>query len=241
MYDDDTEEIESDNYDDPNYDEEIERQDQSRFQESESRILDFDDLQNELEEIKKDANSVTFNNVVHIRNITQNSQTGSDIVEENLAFDDYDRNKGTPIENLNINLGSDDIPRFSCGCHKLNLAIRKAIKAHKPLVNILSKLNKANAHFRRVCKLSKIFRNKKCRLRLENLTRWSSSYLLLESVKRAYDKNAFSKDDPEKQCPIELDEIELYLQILKPAYIFSISMQKNNSTIADTLPGTLPG
>ena len=47
--------------------------------------------------------------------------------------------------------------------------------------------------------------------------------------------------DPEKQCPIELDEIELYLQILKPAYIFSISMQKNNSTIADTLPGTLPG
>lgn len=145
MYDDDTEEIESDNYDDPNYDEEIERQDQSRFQESDSRILDFDDLQNELEEIKKDANSVTFNNVVHIRNITQNSQTGSDIVEENLAFDDYDRNKGTPIENLNINLGSDDIPRFSCGCHKLNLAIRKAIKAHKPLVNILSKLNKANA------------------------------------------------------------------------------------------------
>ena len=52
MYDDDTEEIESDNYDDPNYDEEIERQDQSRFQESDSRILDFDDLQNELEEIK---------------------------------------------------------------------------------------------------------------------------------------------------------------------------------------------
>ena len=121
MYDDDTEEIESDNYDDPNYDEEIERQDQSRFQESDSRILDFDDLQNELEEIKKDANSVTFNNVVRIRNITQNSQTGSDIVEENLAFDDYDRSKGTPIENLNINLGSDDIPRFSCGCHKLNL------------------------------------------------------------------------------------------------------------------------
>ena len=95
MYDDDTEEIESDNYDDPNYDEEIERQDQSRFQESDSRILDFDDLQNELEEIKKDANSVTFNNVVRIRNITQNSQTGSDIVEENLAFDDYDRSKGT--------------------------------------------------------------------------------------------------------------------------------------------------
>ena len=86
--------------------------------------------------------------------------------------------------------------------------------------------------------MSRVFRKKKCRLRLENLTRWSSSYLLLESVKRAYDKNAFSEDDPEKKCPVELDEIEVYLQILKPAYIFSISMQKNNSTIADLIPGS---
>ena len=36
------------------------------------------------------------------------------------------------------------------------------------------------------------FKEKKCRLQCENLTRWSSSFLMLESVKRAYEKGAFN-------------------------------------------------
>ena len=56
---------------------------------------------------------------------------------------------------------------------------------------------------------------------------------MLESVKRAYDKKAF---DDEIVCPVDLKSIEIYLQILNPAYRISLSFQKNSSTIADFLP-----
>ena len=60
----------------------------------------------------------------------------------------------------------------------------------------------------------------KCELRLENVTRWSSSYLMLMSVYNASEKNMF---DDKNLCPIKLDDLEIYLQILKPAYILSNS------------------
>ncbi len=56
---------------------------------------------------------------------------------------------------------------------------------------------------------------------------------MLESVKRAYDKKAF---DDEIVCPVDLKSIEIYLQILNPAYRISLGFQKNSSTIADVLP-----
>ena len=77
----------------------------------------------------------------------------------------------------------------------------------------------------------------KCRLRTENVTRWSSAYLVLESVKRAYDKQIFNEDD--LKCPISLFEVETYLQILAPAYRVSLGFQKNTSTIADVIPSIL--
>ena len=42
--------------------------------------------------------------------------------------------------------------------------------------------------------------------------------MLLESVKKAYDNGAFSEIDMEKKCPIDLETVEIYLQILKPVY-----------------------
>ena len=50
----------------------------------------------------------------------------------------------------------------------------------------------------------KAFIVKKCRLRTENLTRWSSTFLMLESVKRAYDADAFSS---ENSCPIDIETV----------------------------------
>ena len=55
---------------------------------------------------------------------------------------------------------------------------------------------------------------------------------MLESVKRAYDKNAFND---EIVCPVDLNSIEIYLQILNPAYRISLGFQKNSSTIVDVL------
>ena len=67
-----------------------------------------------------------------------------------------------------------------------------------------------------------------------NLTRWSSTYLVLESVKRAYDRGAFN--EIKGLCPVPLETVEIYLQIMKPAYDLSINLQYNDSTICDTLP-----
>jgi hypothetical protein len=60
-------------------------------------------------------------------------------------------------------------------------------------------------------------------LRIENLTRWSSTFLMLESVKRAYDKGAFDENENIfkhiftgyiKIYPVESETINNYLRIL---------------------------
>ena len=81
-----------------------------------------------------------------------------------------------------------------------------------------------------------MFKEKSCRLRIENLTRWSSTFLMLESIKRAYDRGAFNDNFP---CDIDLKTTEIYLKILKPAYKLSIKFQKNSSNIADIIPNLL--
>jgi hypothetical protein len=64
------------------------------------------------------------------------------------------------VKDLKINFGTADLPRFSCACHKLNLAIRKAISKHRKLNEIVKKLNTSNAHVRKSINLTKIFAKK---------------------------------------------------------------------------------
>lgn len=106
--------------------------------------------------------------------------------------------------------------------------------SHEDVLEVLKELNSSNAQTRNAIKLSATFRDKKCRLRLENTTRWSSAFLMLESVKRAYDRGAFNE---EIVCPVDQQTIELYIQVLKPAYLLSISFQLASSSIAETVPG----
>ena len=94
---------------------------------------------------------------------------------------------------LKINSGADNIPRFSCANHKFNIAVRAAITVHIELTEILKNLNKANSSIRRSVSLNHAFKSEKCKLRLDNLTRWSSAYLMLLSVSKAYNKNMFSE------------------------------------------------
>ena len=70
---------------------------------------------------------------------------------------------------------------------------------------------------------------------MENLTRWSSAYLMLESVRKAILKKAFDQTDENLKCPVSLKTIETYLQILRPAYQMTINFQSNSSSIADLL------
>ena len=49
--------------------------------------------------------------------------------------------------------------------------------------------------------------------------------MMLESIKIAFDRNGF------KDVKLPIKDIELYLQILKPAYILSFNWQKETCTI----------
>ena len=134
---------------------------------------------------------------------------------------------------MNINLGSDDLPRFQCANHKLNLVIRYAISKSPEINRILSELNKCNSDIKAKIKFNHNFYLNKCKLRLENKTRWSSSYFVLESVKNAYDKGLFTDKCP---CPVGLEKVETYILILKPSYLLSLSLQRTDSSIAETIP-----
>lgn len=74
---------------------------------------------------------------------------------------------------------------------------------------------------------------------LDNATRWSSGFLMLESVKRAYDKGVIGTGDNQIKCPVAYDIINCYMQVLAPCYILSVTWQSNLSPIADVLPGLL--
>ena len=208
--------------------------------------LGFECLETDIIESNTDANSITFSNIIQISNQNnledENDSDGQADPIDQASLDEteqelFDQNLGKPISTLNINLGTDDLPRYQCADHKLDIAVKTAIKMHPEFTKIVQTLNKSNNHFKRVCKLSKIFRNKKCRLRVQGKQRWSLVYLILESTKRALDKKAFDQSDDEKRCPINVEKIETYLQILKPLYLLNISLQSNYSTIGDVLPG----
>jgi hypothetical protein len=53
------------------------------------------------------------------------------------------------------------------------------------------------------------------------------------------ERGAFQHENPELRCPIEQGVIEVYLQILKPLYLLSLSFQRSGSSIADVVPGVL--
>jgi len=191
-------------------------------------------VQNEIEIINNEVNSISFVTPISISNSNRSQAESNPVCDEEGQI--YDLTIGQPTNNLKIQLGTCELPRFSCACHKLNICLRTAISRHA-LANKLRMLNSSNAHIRRSIQLNQTFRKNKSRLRLENLTRWSSAYLMIESVKRAYDRNLFDSNNADLACPIDLQTIETYLQILKPSYLLSVSLQSNFSSIADVIPG----
>jgi hypothetical protein len=134
--------------------------------------------------------------------------------------------------------GSNSIPRFSCAAHKLDLVIRHAIEDEPTLKDIIKTLNESNASVRQKIYQNRIFHDLKCRLKLSQLTRWASDYLLLASVKRAYEKGAFSASEVE--CPVSLETlVDAYIQILAPAYDFCLALQYDHASISEVNPGVL--
>jgi len=80
---------------------------------------------------------------------------------------------------------------------------------------------------------TQVFQINKNRLRGNNITRWSSAFLLLNSFYKAYKKNIFTD---ENKCPVTLAEIEFYIELLLPAYRFTLLYQRNAANIAEVVP-----
>ena len=174
---------------------------------------------------------LSFLNIVNLSSNATLQNPDMDFEDES---EEYDLAKGTYIKDLNIQLGTANLPRFSCAAHKTNIAVRMAIKKHKPISRDLSMLSKYASNANKSVNQVQFHIFKKAKIKTNSdAIRWSAAFLMLQSFHSAYKKNAF---DPSKPCPVSLDKIELYMQILLPAYQFSLIMQKNLASIADVLP-----
>ncbi|CAF0905174.1 unnamed protein product, partial [Brachionus calyciflorus] len=146
-------------------------------------------------------------------------------------------------QHFNIELDTNSVPRYSCAAHKLNLAVRSGIKKSKKFSYILAKLSKFASEIRRSNIKSLSFIENKAKLRCENGTRWSSSYLMLESFLKAYEKKAFSDEKAfekqDKPCPVSQRTILSYLKILNPLYTLSLLTQKADWHIGDVIQGLI--
>ncbi|RNA44646.1 hypothetical protein BpHYR1_017604 [Brachionus plicatilis] len=191
-----------------------------------SALPDVASITKEINDIVTHLETLKFNN-----NIQLSARPTEKILKQIQYNDEYDLTGGSPITELNLKIGSNKIPRFQCACHKLNFAIKHAIDNHAELSNLLKDFSVSNANFRRSIRISRERkREKKCRLRLQNLTRWSSAYLMMESVKRAaylmntsivrkWVKKAFAKNMLNDDSQIE-DNIPLSAQSTNSNYFY---------------------
>ncbi|RNA40740.1 hypothetical protein BpHYR1_011864 [Brachionus plicatilis] len=115
-----------------------------------------------------------------MRNFKNTQEIDLEEVEE------YDSSKGEIVSDFDIKIVDKNIPRYSCACHRTNLAVRHAISLNA-IGDNLKILNSSNNHVRKSIQQNKVFSSKKSRPGIDNKTRCSSTHLLLESVKRAYD------------------------------------------------------
>jgi len=111
------------------------------------------------------------------------------------------------------------------------------MKCQKYLLEIVTTLSSTNGELRNCLKSNMILRELKCRLKIFQKTRWTGVINILLSNKRAYEKGAF--DEGVLECPIDLSTIELYIQILLPAYFVTLNWEKNHTSIAEVIPAVL--
>lgn len=82
-----------------------------------------------------------------------------------------------------------------------------------------------------------MFKIKSTRLRCEGKTRWSSAFLNLKSIYNANKK--ISNFSSHNDCPLTKENIEFYLQVLLPAYRFTIVFQQTSANISQVIPSLL--
>ena len=207
-----------------------------------------DDDQNDLNNEDVDPNPInyfevneilseTFQNPVNYITSSRNIENVIELISDDDS-DEYDLiNSNRKVLNcLNLVIGSTNIPRYSCACHKANLAIRKAIKQSSYFSDLLSTLSRHASTIKKSIVLSNRHNKNKCKIHRQQFTRWSSSFMMLFSYLKSYKRCIFNDYN---KCPVSEEEIEKYIQILLPMYIFTNDIQSKTSNISCIIPSLL--
>ena len=107
------------------------------------------------------------------------------------------------------------------------------------MLSHIRQLNIWITKIRKSVELTKIFANAKCRQRLDNETRWGSTFLMLEQIIKAEKRGLLDEIKEQCPCPVSLTLIQNYVAILIPAYLFNFSLQRQSATIAEVVPSVL--
>lgn len=231
--------------DDPNDDDYVSDQDEYSRSSDDNSDMETDDL----EQDESNAEVDELFNIIESNDASFNQfralcpETIQILATQSLRFestqlnfdesDEYDLSKGEIIEILNLEIGSNMIPRFNCCAHKINIVVRRAVKLTSHFANSLSELSNFIKNIRKSIEQSAAHRAKKCKPKRQNFTRWNSSFNMLICILKS---NIFNHD---YICPISKNEIQEYLQILAPLYLFTNDLQSDKANISSVVPAIL--
>ena len=132
--------------------------------------------------------------------------------------------------------GSTRIARYSCAAHKLNIAVRKGVKASQYVSQFLESLSSHARSIRHSIEKQAIHRQHKCKIQRQNATRWSSSLIMLVSYLKSYKSGIFIDS---YSCPQTEAEIASYITLLLPIYTLSNELQHKTANISIVVPALL--
>ena len=99
------------------------------------------EFEEQLGDVIKYIDEKEYENRIELSNRT--NQNNIDVIEfeESQEYDFALGSRGEPVYDLSIKIGSNDIPRISCACHKNNIAVRLAIDKSNQLSKLLRRLS----------------------------------------------------------------------------------------------------
>ncbi len=103
---------------------------------SQALVVSFQTVETEIEQLQGNLDKISFTSV-----IISNASAVNNLTIEAPSLDDnliYDLTKNHKLFNdLNIRIGGNNLPRFSCACHKLNIVIQSSIETQGKLKDII--------------------------------------------------------------------------------------------------------
>lgn len=144
-------------------------------------------------EINEDLNILKTNSAQNKAYETTSCELNQPIIKIEETIEDcnsnYNLTFGKLLTELELEIDSNKVVRFSCANHKFNMALRTTISTDKNLRTILALLsNNLKRNHQPL-----IFDLNKNTLRIENDTRWTCAFHILNSYQKAYEKGYFDK------------------------------------------------